>query len=305
MKKHTCEHIADANLYLVALQLCSFILANQEPRVYVLKEALPQTLYERLSDGFPTVELQEKMGHGFFADIDSGRHAKEFNHILGNKPLWNKLVQGLMAKKFQKSLVEQFQSDLNEIRRSQNLFSQDTVVKCAFHLSRNGYLLSPHTDTGNKVITIIIYFGDEDQQLVGAGTRFYRASNPTVGMEYVRSLCNDDDRKLLDHYNGVIGVAVGRVYEEKDRTPELEAEIHRFDSIYNCVFESRFMGNQAVLFIKSNTSWHDVRLESLASNQFRRSFVINFYLSTDKRRSLFKKLLSIGRSGRSLFIART
>lgn len=273
------------------LQLSSFVSATQEPRVHVSEEIFAPDLYRVLAESFPTAALKEKMAETFFAEIDSNRHRTEFKQILQSSTGWNKVFQHVTTSRFRRQLLQQFCTEISEVRGVESMSSiklLDTEVKCSFHMSRNGYLLSPHTDTGKKLITVVIYIDDRNQELISAGTRFYRARDQALGKDYLQGLLDDDDRQEFSRPDGIVGASVGRVYAAGDRSPELLEELKRFDSIHDCVFECGFRGNRAVLFIKSNTSWHDVRLESMEDGQFRRSFVINFSLSPYRRRNLLR-----------------
>lgn len=274
--------------------ISSFFLANEAPRVYVTDEALSRDLYVELSNTFPAVEMKERMGNGFFSEIDSARHRADFDRVLKSRPEWKQLYRAVSRSKFKEELLHHFKQDLELIRGSKGLARvtpQNTEVKCSFHMSRRGYLLSPHTDTGKKMITIVIYFGDSSNEMVGAGTRFYQANDPVKGREFMVSLIDNDDRLELDRPYGVVGAGVGRVYKSQDRTPEVDSEIRRFDSLHKCTFESRFQGNRAVLFIKSNYSWHDVRLDTLPEGVMRQSFVINFSLSSSASPNPFRRFV--------------
>lgn len=280
----------------MSLELSSFVSTVLEPRVYVSEEIIAPDLFRSLIESFPTEDLNEKMGEGYFAEIDSARHGTEFRQIMRTRFEWNKLFRDVTSSKFRRQLLQRFSLDLHDIRGTEmmmGLGSLGTEVKCSFHMSRNGYLLSPHTDTGRKLITIVIYVGEHNQELIGAGTRFYRARNQELGNGYLQGLLDDDDRKELAKPNGIVGASVSRVYSAGDRTPELQEELERFDAIHDCVFECEFNGNRAVLFIKSNTSWHDVRLETVADVQFRRSFVINFSLAQSRRSKLVRRLMRV------------
>jgi hypothetical protein len=278
----------------VPLELTSFVSTVLEPRVYVSEKIIAPDLFRSLVESFPTEHLNEKMGEAYFAEIDSERHGNEFRQIMHTRSEWNKLFRFVTSSKFRSQLLQRFSTELHDLRGTEmmtGLRSSDTEVKCSFHMSRNGYLLSPHTDTGKKMITIVIYVGEFNEELIGAGTRFYRARSQKLGSEYLQELLDDDDRKELEKPNGIVGVNIGRVYSAGDRTLELQEHLKRFDSIHDCVFECGFRGNRAVLFIKSNTSWHDVRLESVSNGQFRRTFVVNFSLTQSRRSKILRSLI--------------
>lgn len=269
-------------------------MANEEPRVYVTDQALSRDLYVELSNTFPAAEMKERMGNGYFSEIDSARHRVDFDRVLKSRPEWKQLYRAVSRSKFKEELLHHFKQDLESIRGPRELArvtSNNTEVKCSFHMSRRGYLLSPHTDTGKKMITIVIYLGDAGNEMVGAGTRFYQASDSVKGREFMLSLIDDDDRLELDRPYGVVGAGVGRVYESQDRTPEVDSAIQRFDSLHKCTFESRFQGNRAVLFIKSNYSWHDVRLDTLPEGVMRQSFVINFSVASSANPNRLKRFI--------------
>jgi hypothetical protein len=263
----------------VRLNLASFKLVSNSPFVFESSSAVTKEFYQKILASFPTSEMRSNMSDRFFAEIESARHRKEFHSVIAKSKQWSSIYKEVTSPRFRRALLQHFGRELCEFRgvdQVRNLRVSDTEVKCSFHLSRNGYLLAPHTDTGLKLITIIIYLLGSEEELVGAGTRFYKARDDKAGEQYLRSLLDDEDRRELDAPFGIFGAGLERVYEVDNRTTEVLEEIKRFDMIHERILETPFVSNRSVIFIKSNDSWHDVRLDSLQDGQLRKSFVINF-----------------------------
>lgn len=259
--------------------LKSFKSVLDSPSVFVSREFLEPESYVEMVATFPTVEMKSKMGERYFSEIDSERHRKEFLSVVSKFRSWSSLFRDVSGFRFRRALLTHFRRELSQIRgvdSIRNLRLSDTEVKCSFHLSRNGYLLAPHTDTGLKLITIILYLPDSDEVLVGAGTRFYRSRDAEAGAQFMASLLTDQDKQELAAPYGVVGPSLSRVYSADGATQQVLKEIERFDAVHECILETSFTANQSVLFIKSNHSWHDVRLKDLQPTQLRKSFVINF-----------------------------
>ena len=277
------------------LNVDRFFKAEDQPVVFSADKLFPSELFGELLQTFPQDELEELMGDNFFAEMDSDRHQEQFKKFIEKTPVWKRLYREVSHRNFKRALLARFDRELTDIRgtKAVNSFRTiDTEVKCSFHLSRNGYLLSLHTDTGMKMVTVVIYLHEEGTELPGAGTRFYQAEDAAAGLDYIRGLLDDKGQCELDRPFGVVGVAVGRVYQQADITEETLRQVKTFDSLHKCALEVPFVGNHAVLFIKSNDSWHDVRLEHLQDDEYRKSFVINFSLVPSEQRN------SIGRARR-------
>jgi hypothetical protein len=273
----------------VKVNLSTFFKVAEKPLVFCSDAPIPPAIFGQLVRQFPLDEMLAQMGSGYFSEIDSARHPALFAQITRRFPVWKHLFREVSSNNFKRSLTARFESELVEIRgeaQVRGLRLSDTEIKCSFHLSRNGYLLSPHTDTGMKMITIVFYLHDEGDEIKGAGTRFYSAREPSAGLEYLRGLLDDENLLELDRPFGVVGAGVERVYQVSDRTVQVMNEVRRFDMIHDCILEVPFVGNRAVLFVKSNESWHDVRLESLDEHQLRKSFVVNFSIVPQNQRNL-------------------
>lgn len=273
------------------VELSKFAPVLSSPIVYVADSLFEVATYTKLNAVFPTEVMKKMMGDRYFAEIDSERHQSCFEEIVASQLAWTRLTSAVSSRRFKKRLLSKFKADLLAVRGERaisRMVPRNTEIKCSFHLSRNGYLLSPHTDTGKKLITIVVYLGDLDTSLNGAGTRFYGARDPVRGKEFLLTLLDSKDKIQIEEPYGIVGVAIDRVYGSTDLSPEIEGKINHFDALHQVLLETSFVGNSAVLFIKSNNSWHDVRLSSLHDGQLRRSFVINFYL----RESVTKRIVN-------------
>jgi hypothetical protein len=256
--------------------------------VYQSNQAVNQELYRELLATFPSSEMKSEMGERFFSEIDSDRHPKQFRSVVAKSKQWRSIWDEVSRPKFRQALLQRFHRQLCEIHgedKIRQLRVSDTQVKCSFHCSRNGFLLAPHTDTGLKLITIIFYLAEVGEELTGAGTRFYRARVATAGDQYIRDLLDDEDKRRLEDPFGIVGVALERIYAPYDRGHNGLGGIQQFDDVHECILQTEFVSNRMILFIKSNNSWHDVRLEALPDAQFRKSFVINLLAVPEIQRS--------------------
>jgi hypothetical protein len=113
-------------------------------------------------------------------------------------------------------------------------------VQTSYQFSRlaNGASVAPHTDSASKLVSIILYFTDEDwQDDYGGGTEFYVPKNPELKNNWQNS----------------------RVGHE-------ELDLWRV---------SAFRPNQLTVFVKSRSSYHAVRPVSCPEGMSRDSLNVN------------------------------
>jgi len=260
----------------------------------VLDDFLDRKLYMELVESFPEGVLTRKMGANFFADLDSSRDSRAIREAVSTSPAWRSLIRQVTTRKFRTELLSYFRMELTRVRGAEEvnrLSSGNTEVKVGFHLSRSGYILSPHTDTGAKLVTIILYLAtNEEDSLVEAGTNFYRPIEKLAGKQFLSELLFREGKVLPAEMTEVFGVSLDRVYGAEDSHEKVKSALEAFDSIHERSSQLGYRPNRAVAFVKSNFSWHDVRLIDVPPHFLRKSFYINFMIQPRRSPKVGKKI---------------
>lgn len=264
------------------MDLKRFHRIDDTPGLFVLDDVHNRHFYVELVDSFPEVALTHKMGANYFADFDSSRDSQTIREVASASPAWKSLIREVTSRKFRTSLLFYFRTELTRVRGVEEvnrLNSGNTEVKVGFHLSRNGYVLSPHTDTGAKLVTIILYMAtNEEDSLVEAGTNFYCPIEKVAGDQFLSKLLSKAGKLLPQGTSEVFGVSLDRVYGTHDNHEQVAVALEEFDRIHQRSSQLGYQPNRAVAFVKSNYSWHDVRLVDVPPNFLRKSFYINFMI---------------------------
>jgi hypothetical protein len=278
------------------MDLNSFKVIESTQGLFVSDCVFELDTYERLVAEFPLSELRQKMGLTYFADMDSARSPEAIAQVVKHSKLWKLLIRQVTSKEFRSSLIRRFEAELIDVRGAESikrLKASNTEVKVGFHLSRRGYLLSPHTDTGQKLITIILYLPPVHEALVkAAGTNFYSPIDVPTGEAFLEKLLSIDGKAPHAQHPRVFGVSLDRVYGKEDYSTDLNFKLKEFDALHRRSTHVSYQPNRALAFVKSNLSWHDVRLEDSPVEFLRRSFYINFTAKTGSSLSFGKGIVN-------------
>ena len=125
-----------------------------------------------------------------------------------------------------------------------------TAVELGFEFSilTDGDSIPPHTDQVDKLLSLMLYFPDSEQQAnAPLGTEFWRGRDGQSPWTSWKS-------QQLD-----------------------EADSQRFYAEHEMYYQVPFHPNRLVGFIKSDISWHGLRPLQLGPGVERRGLVINIY----------------------------
>jgi hypothetical protein len=108
--------------------------------------------------------------------------------------------------------------------------------------------IPPHTDVPSKLLSLMIYFPDgDDQSQLPLGTEFYRA-RPGFDTNTMWDSGMPDDSET------------GAFFEQ-----------------HECYYQLPFTGNRLVGFVKTDHSWHGLRALPLPPGRTRRALVVNVF----------------------------
>lgn len=198
---------------------------------------LPADVYERLRQRFPTDSWFQNETYGNKRYFSSHHHRTLFEDFCRSDPLWRDLFDGLRSRIFVRDLKRVVWRGLFRSRGPRGLkvwrdaapgasfLARKLIqpIRLEFQFSRMGrgtYIL-PHTDSGAKLVSLLLYFADPRWRTeYGGGTQFYCPKNSALEENWSNEKAT---------------------YE--DVTP----------------FETKaFVPNRLVVFLKSKNSYHGV-----------------------------------------------
>ena len=241
------------------------IIENNPIEVFMIKDKRVQNIYNDLKSRFPR-DLN------FYVSNQHGKLRIENASLpmsaITRKNPWKKLLK-LFNESLINNLLVELVPDRQYISVSNNpllnffnkYFRGKTLVTTSFEFSilKKGAKIVPHTDSTNKVITLMMYFPTDSQEgRKDLGTLFH--SFPDEKRNQYENFENL-------HYNKDIYPTFYEDAEELCRIP------YSSEGIFG--------------FIKGSHSWHSLPSIKLEENELRRSLNINVYLF---KRSLLSPL---------------
>tara|TARA_B100000795_G_scaffold46146_1_gene30306 strand:- start:5350 stop:6147 length:798 start_codon:yes stop_codon:yes gene_type:complete len=188
--------------------------------------------------------------------IDSHKVWKEFTQSINSSEssdFFKKLLNSHIPKrnnfKDRKWITDtNFYKDAHDLERTEDA----NYIRYSFEFSymKNGSYIPPHTDSENKVISMIFYFADPDFNWSNydCGTSFFKTNNVKNSEFKSWESVHLEDKRLEKFYN-----------------------------TYSEFHYSEFKANKFLLFIKSDSSWHEVRTLELPDEITRKAFIVNIF----------------------------
>lgn len=122
-------------------------------------------------------------------------------------------------------------------------------ISFEFSIIEPGGSIAPHTDSKNKIVTMMLYFPTKGQASAkGLGTDFY-----------------DFDAAKTEKYENY-----DNVHNDAGQFPE-------FENDSQVTFTSQYDGRHLVGFFRNAYSWHSVTIEAVPDDGKRRSLNVNYY----------------------------
>lgn len=246
------------------------IINNKYFYIFEIDNFLNESFYYDLKKNFPKKEQFEKDNFYYFKNgklsiesesevyknlIKNNETLCKF-HNLVNEPFFKKIffynlyLKILFSRGFDvKHIIKMIRfpkfTNFNLNKKFSHYLTIFNKIKTTIQFSyiENGGMIVPHKDATDKLITLMLYLPDCDDEII-AGTSFWKT----------KYISQHDDH--------------------------LDDTIARNSFYLNSreIYKSSFSGNKLVGFIKSSKSWHSVEKFNVKINNYvRKSININFY----------------------------
>lgn len=229
--------------------------------IFYLSEMYSQGDLQECFNNFPLEKKLYKCDQNgkFRIEHDS----KEMVKVLSKSNIWQKIIASLSSPKILEFMAELERAEgrvdgnyawetLNPFRNLMNRhLKKKTLVKLSveFSLLSHNSSLVPHTDSRNKLVTMMLYFPEPAQEnRTQLGTTFHDFP---------------DDKK-----------AIYENFSNKHYTKSIYPD---FYSDHQAFFQTPFSTGKAYGFLKNSHSWHSVSAIKLRKGEHRRSLNINIY----------------------------
>jgi hypothetical protein len=234
-----------------------------------IDDYLPDTLYRSLRESFPDESTYESDGSGKLG-FRSSEEPDEFDRFCARHPEWQRLVDFFRSDAFvldvRRALSPQLVSARNwkarrrwlncghdEIPTNRLRYMLEEPVRTTFQISQlpAGAEVVPHSDAPRKLVSLMLYFRDDDwQDSSGGGTVFLEPLDPARAQQW---------------------------------SPTARIPFSELKEIGSC----EFARNRLAGFVRSRNSYHGVRKIEGPPGSSRRALLINIKrLKWSKRDSL-------------------
>lgn len=244
--------------------------------LFVSEECFEPSTYKSLASMFPSLEKFQSVFLEGKRKLDI--RDQEFAVLIKESgPLWQKLIEELNTQSFVDSLkdlasTEKHTGKLKErldkmwvlfkdayVQTSENLASRvhelnletQLPVKISFEFSHltDGSSIPPHTDSLNKLISIVLFFPDDSLRHASEvlGTNFYETENTQKWSTW----------------------DTGTITDSEERS--------QFDREFSVFYRADFCPNAGVCFFKNELSWHGLPKISVTPPATRKAFIINIF----------------------------
>jgi hypothetical protein len=229
---------------------------------------LDEKLYKDLYDNFPPTDFfvshNPDKGNKVALDVRS----KLVTDYIENNAAWKSFTNSINSQESSNFFKKVFESYIplrknfkdkpwvtdvdfyNKVQeRSLNNDVNHVRYSFEFGYMGNGSYIPPHTDSENKVISMIFYFADPDidWSKYNCGTTFFKTDN-------------------IEHeYN-----SWESIHLEGNKLKE-------FYKSYKELHYSEFKANKFLMFFKNDKSWHEVKKIKLPLQLKRKAFIVNVF----------------------------
>ncbi len=246
-------------------------ILNNPFKVFEIKNFLNNELYNNLKNNFPLTS--DNSFNQYYESIDNGKFyftsdnklyhrlkteydcMLEFENIVFSKSFFDFFFKKLFFsflkssnfKRFFKLLRIPRLSNNRETMNFKNFLFNNVSVRIEYSYLVNNALLRPHTDNKNKLLSLMLYFPEENNDLLSndiessLGTQFWLNHEPN----YKNFHIND---------------------------------IENFERNSHKIYKPAFERNLLVGFVRNKYSWHSIQKLIVPDKYVRRSININFFI---------------------------
>ena len=224
--------------------------------IFIIRDFIKNETHERCLENFPA-------DMNLFMTDNLGKYRIEnFSPLMArlkSSPVWKDIFSRFRSPDFFREIMKAndddgkyFHFSVNPLVNFINIFilgKKPYYISYEFSVIVSGGRIAPHTDSKNKIVTMMLYFPKSDQQNgAGLGTEFY-SFNPDK----------------IDAYENF-----ENIHNDNNQFPD-------FDQDSMVSYRSRFEKNNLVGFFRSAYSWHAVNIEDVPGDGLRRSLNVNYY----------------------------
>jgi hypothetical protein len=250
--------------------------------IFEIDNFLNNNLYLGLKDNFPLINKNMSLNdinalkitdfkNGKFGfdtssdiykeEIQKNIYMQQLHKIIFSKVFFNYFYKNLYFKFF-RSRFSRFRhlikllklpkivEDINKKKFSYyfSIFNYIKIEMQYSYIFNNGRIV-PHTDSGEKLLSLMLYFPDYEDVLDN-----YHQEEKSYGTVFWSS---NQDNFMNQHQVG----SSEEIFKQNNKP----------------LLTSNFEGNKLVGFIKNSYSWHSVEPKNIHANYIRKSININFY----------------------------
>lgn len=234
-------------------------IKNKPYYIFSIKNFLDDNLYIELKENFPNLDIKnfDKCNNGKYA-LDSKSEAysmiiknnssmKKFHDLVFSKNFFNFFCKKLYFKYIysQKDDIFKFlkysrpYKQIINKKSSYDFFFSKISININYSFIKNNGFIIPHTDSLRKLLSLMIYFPNDDKVEKNYGTQFWST-------------------KIKNYTN--------KHFDNNQNFSLLAKKLYKTPFIENTLFG----------FIRNNYSWHSVEPININKNYIRRSININF-----------------------------
>mgnify|MGYP001824003346 FL=1 len=224
------------------------------------KPLIEPGLYKEFLANYPPQDrfmYKEKLGHKY--TLSEHFNPKAFHKFLKSSPLWNDFNHWIKSRDFVRGVLEAlaernldvgYNPDMTVLRQLRKRLTHGGRMSCSnarlisrFEFSMlpaDGGNIKPHTDSPNKIITLVVSMVDEGEwnPTFGGGTDLNQAKDVRHNFNQTNTQGEFKDMDVIDTFE--------------------------------------FTPNQAVIFVRTFNSWHSVRpMTGTGSPAMRKTLTIN------------------------------
>ncbi len=245
--------------------------------IFEVENFLDKNLYEGLKLNFPKINNTNnnldvfkngKFGFDtssslYQSTLNTNQYVKQLHDIVYSKDFFKFFYSKLYFKFLlsRKSNIKHILKLLRKPKLVDNInksslkyylnFKTEMKIEIQYSFIENGGKIVPHTDSGEKLLSLMLYFPDYE-----------------------------NDKTNIKYLESSYGTSFWESKKENFNNAHQEGDSEKLfvnDKSNKIIYKSKFQGNKLIGFIKNPYSWHSVDSVNISTNYIRKSININFY----------------------------